>query len=283
MITKTLIKSFLVNFIISIFKILGAFFGNSKTLVADGVHSLSDMTTDIIGLIGSILSNKKPDDAHPFGHGKIEYITSILMSFLIISLGITTFFNAINGKILSPNKYAVIVLIIGIILKIILSSYLLKKGKELNSNIIKTNGTESRYDAYASSASLIFVLTSLIGKKYKIFSYADLIGGIIISLLTLKVGIKILKENLSSVIGEVETDETKINTVKEIIKRNKNIKIRRITILKYGSYNQSYIDIFMKEDTPLKEVYKIEKKIKQDLKRSDLNIRYVTVNTKPKK
>ncbi len=284
MITLTMLKSFLVNLSLSIIKILGAFFGESKTLIADAVHSVSDMTTDIIGLIGSVLSSKKPDENHPFGHGKIEYITSILMSFLIISLGISVLINTLKGKNMHPNIYAVIVLILGIIIKLLLSTYLLKKGKELNSNIVKTNGIESRYDAYSSCLSLIFVVTSLLGTKYKFLSYADFIGGLLMSVLTLKVGINILKENLSSVIGEVETDKEKLDEIKEIVKQNKEItKIRRVTILKYGSYNISYIDIIMPQDITLKEAYNIEKKIKQDLKRSNLNIRYVTVNIKPKK
>ena len=99
MVTLCLFKSFLVNLSLSLIKLLGAFLTKSKTLMSDAVHSLSDMTTDIVGLIGSKLSSKKPDINHPFGHGRIEYLTSIIMSILIIILGFGVLINSFNGKI----------------------------------------------------------------------------------------------------------------------------------------------------------------------------------------
>lgn len=278
---KVLIKSLLVNLFLSILKLIGSFIGGSITLLADAIHCMSDMFTDVISIIGSKLSNKKPDKEHPYGHGRIEYLTSIVMSIFIIILSISTLITSIKGEKFNTNIYAVIILIVSIISKFILSDYLIKKSKELNSNIILLNGMETRYDTYSSMLALFFVLLSLISNK-GILRYADIIGGFIISLLTIKVGIKLLLSNISSIIGEVDYDKDKINLINSVILEQKEIKsIRRTTLLKMGTYYKVILDLNINGDIVLNDMYEIEKKIKINLKKLDLNIRYVTVNFKP--
>lgn len=278
---NVLIKSFLVNLVLSILKLIGSFIGGSITLLADAIHCMSDMFTDVISIIGSKLSNKKPDKEHPYGHGRIEYLTSIVMSIFIIILSISTLITSIKGEKFNTNIYAVIILIVSIISKFILSDYLIKKSKELNSNIILLNGMETRYDTYSSMLALLFVLLSLISNK-GILKYADIIGGVIISLLTIKVGIKLLLSNISSIIGEVDYNKDKINLINSVILEQKEIKsIRRTTLLKMGTYYKVILDLNINGDIVLNDMYEIEKKIKIDLKKLDLNIRYVTVNFKP--
>ena len=278
---KVLIKSLLVNLVLSILKLIGSFIGGSITLLADAIHCMSDMFTDVISIIGSKLSNKKPDKEHPYGHGRIEYLTSIVMSIFIIILSISTLITSIKGEKFNTNIYAVIILIVSIISKFILSDYLIKKSKELNSNIILLNGMETRYDTYSSMLALLFVLLSLISNK-GILKYADIIGGFIISLLTIKVGIKLLLSNISSIIGEVDYNKDKIDLINSVILEQKEIKsIRRTTLLKMGTYYKVILDLNINGDIVLNDMYEIEKKIKIDLKKLDLNIRYVTVNFKP--
>ena len=278
---KVLIKSLLVNLVLSILKLIGSFIGGSITLLADAIHCMSDMFTDVISIIGSKLSNKKPDKEHPYGHGRIEYLTSMVMSIFIIILSISTLITSIKGEKLNTNIYAVIILIVSIISKFILSDYLIKKSKELNSNIILLNGMETRYDTYSSMLALLFVLLSLISNK-GILKYADIMGGVIISLLTIKVGIKLLLSNISSIIGEVDYNKDKINLINSVILEQKEIKsIRRTTLLKMGTYYKVILDLNINGNIVLNDMYEIEKKIKIDLKKLDLNIRYVTVNFKP--
>ena len=278
---KVLIKSLFVNLILSILKLIGSFIGGSITLLADAIHCMSDMFTDVISIIVSKLSNKKPDKEHHYGHGRIEYLTSIVMSIFIIILSISTLITSIKGEKFNTNIYAVIILIVSIISKFILSDYLIKKSKELNSNIILLNGMETRYDTYSSMLALLFVLLSLISNK-GILKYADIIGGVIISLLTIKVGIKLLLSNISSIIGEVDYNKDKINLINSVILEQKEIKsIRRTTLLKMGTYYKVILDLNINGDIVLNDMYEIEKKIKINLKKLDLNIRYVTVNFKP--
>ena len=117
-----------------------------------------------------------------------------------------------------------------------------------------------------------------------ILKYTDIVGGLIISILTIKVGIKLLISNISSIIGEVDYDKDKINLINKVILENKDIKkIRRVTLLKMGTYYKVLLDLNVNGNIILSDIYLIEKKIKSNLKKLDLNIRYVTISFKPAK
>lgn len=284
MTTKVLLKSFIVNLILGIAKIIGGYFTNSKTLLSDGVHCMSDMSTDVIGLVGSKLAMKKPDETHPFGHGKIEYVTSMMMSLLIIFMGLGMLIKSFEpaNKILDIN--AIFILSICILTKIILSKYLLKKGRELNNEIILTNATESKYDSYSSILALFFILLGLFQNDIPIFKYTDVIGSVIISILTIRIGFVLCIKNMKSVIGEIDTDKNRIDSIKRLILKHKKVlEIKRISILKYGHYESLIVEIKIDEETKIKNSYKLETKIKEELKQLDNRIKYVTVNIEPYK
>ena len=280
MTSKELLISLITNLSLGIIKVIGGFFTNSKTLISDGIHCLSDMCTDIIGIIGTKLAKKKPDKEHPFGHGKIEYVTSMLMSIFIVLLGITCVINSFKSTTNDTNAIALIILFFCILVKLILSSYLLQKGKKLNNSILITNGTESRYDAYSSMFALLFIALSLINPNNKIINY-DIIGSVIIGILTIKIGIQLFIRNIQSVIGEIDTDTNRQEILKDLILKNKKISIKRLTILKYGHYESVIIDLFVSPKMTIKESYRIENKIKTELKK-DERIKYVTISYAPK-
>ena len=279
MTSKELFVSLITNLSLGIIKVIGGFLTNSKTLISDGIHCLSDMGTDVIGILGTKLSKKKPDKEHPFGHGKIEYVTSMLMSIFIIILGISCMINSFEIKSADTNYIALIILFFCILVKLLLSHYLIGQGKRLNNSILLTNGTESRYDAYSSMFALIFVALSLIFES-KFINY-DIIGSVLIGILTIKIGVQLFIKNIQSVIGEVNTDKERQEQLKNIVLENKKVSIKRLTILKYGYYESVIIDLFVKPSMKIKEAYEIENKIKKELKK-DERIKYVTISYAPK-
>lgn len=102
-VTKVLLVSSITNIFLSIIKVTFGFIGKSKALIADGIHSFSDLATDLIAIFGSFLSLKPADKEHPFGHGKVEYITSLIIAIIIIILGLGLINNAFNKDITIPN------------------------------------------------------------------------------------------------------------------------------------------------------------------------------------
>ena len=157
---KTMILSMIVNTVLSILKVAVGILGKSGALIADGFHSFSDLITDMVAIVGSKLASKPADDNHPYGHGKIEYITSMIISVMIIFLGVTITINAITEKVTIPTKIVVVATLFTIISKLLLSNYILKCGKKYNSNILISSGLESKTDVISSLVVLISALIS---------------------------------------------------------------------------------------------------------------------------
>lgn len=103
--------------------------GSSGALIADGFHSISDLVTDIIVIISSKFSSKLPDKEHPFGHGRLDYIISIAISLVILILGITIIIDSAKTNFSLPSTLVVIVSLFTIVIKYILSNYIIKKVK----------------------------------------------------------------------------------------------------------------------------------------------------------
>ena len=214
---KTMIISMIVNTILSILKVLIGIVGKSGALIADGFHSFSDLITDMVAIVGSKLASKPADENHPYGHGKIEYITSMIISIMIIFLGTTIVIKTITEEITIPTKIVIVVTIFTIISKLLLSNYILKCGKKYNSNILISSGLESRTDVISSLVVLISTLLSLLNKYIEIFKYADKVAMIIVSILIMKTGIDLLRENMSNILGESECNTELTKKLEEII------------------------------------------------------------------
>lgn len=280
---QTMLISMIVNTILSILKVAVGIIGKSGALIADGFHSFSDLITDIVAIVGSKLASKPADENHPYGHGKIEYITSILISIMIIFLGVTISINAITEKITIPTKIVIIVTIFTIISKLLLSNYILKCGKKYNSNILISSGLESRTDVISSIVVLISALISALTKYISLFKYADKVAMLIVSILIIKTGIDLLKENMSNVLGESEYNTDLTKRLEKIILNNKNvIKIDELVLIKYGSYYKLISDIGMNENNSLKYVHDVLEKLEEQIKK-ETNIKFITFHVNPYK
>lgn len=282
MVFKVMFLSLLVNIFLTFLKIIGGILGNSKTLVADGIHSFSDLATDVVAIIGNKFSTLPPDSDHPYGHGKYEYVTSILISFMIISLSIIIFINAFNSNVIIPSKWVLLILFFTLIIKSILAKYILKQGKLHNNSILITSGIESKYDALSSFLALIFVFFSEFGSYCSILKYLDIVGGIIISLLVLKIGLSCLSQNLKSVIGQVDYNNKYIDEVKQKVLNVKFIiDVENVKLFKYGSYYSVEIIVLVNKNKKLKDIYKIENNIKNILREKDI-FKFVSIDFIPK-
>ena len=280
---KTMILSMIVNTVLSILKVAVGILGKSGALIADGFHSFSDLITDMVAIVGSKLASKPADDNHPYGHGKIEYITSMIISVMIIFLGVTITINAITEKVTIPTKIVIVATLFTIISKLLLSNYILKCGKKYNSNILISSGLESKTDVISSLVVLISALISSLTKYIEIFKYADKVAMIIVSILIMKTGIDLLKENMSNILGESECNTELTKRLEELILNNKNvIKIDELVLIKYGSYYKLISDIGMNENKTLKYVHNVLDELEEQIKK-ETNIKFITFHVNPYK
>lgn len=282
MVSKIMFVSVIVNIILSIVKVIFGGIFKCSSLIADGVHSFSDLITDFISILGSKLSLKPADSKHPFGHGKIEYVTSIIISIVIISLGFLLIINSFNKEIIIPSLVVSLVSLATIVSKYILSNYIYKKGLKLKNNILIASGLESKSDVLSSIVVFISIILMQLSNYIKIFKYSNLIATIIVALFIIKTGFNILKENLSMILESQVTDKEYIENIRKIIlKENDVLNIRNLYILINGPYYKLISNINMNDDITLKHAHDIIEKIEQDLKKYDNKIKYIFIHMEP--
>ena len=278
---KYMKTSFLCNLFLSVFKLIFGIVYNVRSLIADGIHSFSDLVTDIVAIVGTKISEKPADYSHPRGHGKVEYITGVIISFFIIFLSYEIFKSSFNGNE-TPNKYLIIVVSVTIIIKYLLSKYLITRGKKINSMILISSGKESLTDVLSSIVVLIAIVFSQFSNMFSILKYSDIIASIIISILIFIMGMRVLFTNVSLLIGEGERSIEKNKKLEKIInKREDKFILKDYVMYKLGSYYEVVIVIMVDGDMTVRDGHKLMDDIEKDLLKSKLNIKYVTIHIEP--
>ena len=281
-VTKVLVKSLIVNILLTLTKFVFGIIYKSKVLVADGIHSLSDLATDVVSIYGSKLSLKPADTEHPYGHGKIEYLTSIVIGAVILALALSLLGNSLNAKNTIASNMVLYVTIFTILAKYLISRYILSKGVKYKSNLLVASGKESRSDVISSAIVIVTYFLSKLSSYSKIFLYSDTIGTFIIGLIILKTAYRILKENIVSILGEIEQDEEYLDKIREIILENSEVvNIEELNIIKYGHYYQANITINMDSDVTLEDACLVSNRIKKKLINKKTRISYAEISINP--
>lgn len=281
-ITQTMFISVIVNAILSILKVVFGIVFKCGSLIADGIHSFSDLTTDFISIVGSKLSNKPADKEHPFGHGKIEYITSIIIGVIILLLGFSLIVESYNNEKIIPNIIVIIVSIFTIISKYILSIFVYNRGIKYKNNILIASGSESKTDVVSSIIVLISIILMQFSNNISILKYSDLLATIIIAIFIIKTGYDVLKDNLSMILEKQVLDEEYIENIRNIILKEKEIiKIRNLYILINGPYYKLISDVNMKDDITLRHAHDVVEKVENNLKEYDDKLKYIFIHMEP--
>lgn len=279
---KVVATSMIVNFGLSFFKIITGIIFASSSLIADGVHSFSDLITDVFAIVGNKLSIKPADEKHPFGHGKLEYLTSMGIGLMILFAGFGIIYNSFKCKLMIPGLVVIIVIVLTIIAKFILSRYVITKGKEYKNEILIASGKESSADVISSVVVLVSTLLMQLSNAIPILKYTDIIATIIVGIFIVKVGYGVLKQNISYILGEQETDKELIDKITNVIGNEKLVvRIDKLAMIKYGSYFKIVGEVSMDETLTLKSSHDAVERIETALTNFDERNRYITIHVNP--
>lgn len=183
-----------INILLSAAKIAAGWFGNSRAVLADGVHSLSDLATDLAVIIGAKYWETPADKNHPYGHKRIETMISFFIACILLLVGAGIAADAVrnlhNPSHLPPSPIALIAAISSIILKEVLYQYTVKAGKKINSPALIANAWHHRSDSFSSIPAALAVIASLISPG---LAFLDTIGAIIVTIFIFYASFKILK------------------------------------------------------------------------------------------
>ncbi len=227
----------IIGIITNIFLFLGKFIVGtlvgSISMRADGINNLSDAGSSVISLISFRISSKPADRKHPFGHARIEYVASMIVSFLVLHIGIDLITESV-GKIIAPavTEFSIISIVVlgaSVLVKLALALFNSGLGKRIDSDVMKATAADSLSDAIATSA----VLASMLITKFTGFE-TDAYMGLIVAAIIIAAGVRILLETKDHILGKAPDAEI-IASVKEVIERYpESLGIHDMRLHNYG-------------------------------------------------
>ena len=278
-------KSFFVNIILVIIKLISGVLFNSLALIADGVHSISDLLSDVFVILGIRHSVKPADEDHPFGHGKFEYVLSFILGLSIILIAYNLGKNVIvnfDEPTKIPATISLVVVLVVVIAKFILARYLIKQGEIQDSEIVSASGKESLTDVFSSVVVFIGIISVIVGNNINApwMLKGDKIASVIIAIFIVKIGVEIIFGSIKSLQGTAVKPEINqryrdmINSVTGVI------EVDHLVMITYGPYYQALVDIRVDGNMSVKAGHDIAKRV-NDLLYEDEKICHVIVHVNP--
>ena len=277
----------IVNVLLTIIKGIGGIISGSRALIADALHSASDIAGSIVVLFAVKIANKPPDKEHPYGHGKAENIASIIVALLLVIVGIEIIFSSFKvflGEMpKAPGKLALIILIISIVMKEVLFQYKYRLGKKYNSTALVSEAWHHRSDALSSLAATAGVGFALAGAYFKIplLIYGDAVAGIVVSIIVIKVGYQIARDSFNVVLEKVIDDKNAAKYKETVQAVSGVITIDQLLARTHGSYVIIDIKISVDPDITVRKGHDIAAKTKEDLINEHSEVEDVLVHINP--
>lgn len=214
-IVKASIIGIVGNTLLVVFKLIVGIASHSIAIILDGVNNATDSLSSIVTIVGTKLAGRRPDKDHPFGYGRIEYLTSVVIALIILVAGVVSLRESVL-KIIHPGtpSYSVItivVIVVAIVAKIGLGIIFHRYGKKTESGALIASGIDSNYDALLSGGTLVVALFQNVWNIN-----IDGAVGVIISLVVCKAGIDVLRDALAPIIGTAE-DRDVVNAIKKYV------------------------------------------------------------------
>ena len=246
-----------VNLLVAAMKVILGAITSSIAIISEGVNNASDALTSVLTLVGTKLAGKHPDEKHPFGYGRIEYLTSLVIAILILVTGFEMIKSSIElifhpGE-LSISVISLILVAVSAAIKFFLGVYTIKMGKKADSGALTAVGLDCRNDSFVS---LVTIATAIIFLVFKL--NLDAYAGVFTSLLILKAGFEVLKETISELIGRPGEAELAEKIYKEIRSTDCILNAADMMLHNYGpeAYSGS-VNIEIDHEKTIGEIYQI--------------------------
>ncbi len=246
------------NILVASVKVIIGLLASSIAIISEGVNNAADVLTSVLTLVGTKLAGKHPDKEHPFGYGRIEYLTGLIISVLILVTGIEMLLGSVKlmfnpAEDLSISYVSLAVVAISAVVKFALGVYTIKMGKKAGSSALEGVGIDSRGDAFASLITIVSALAFLI------FGWTiDAYAGAITSLLIIKAGFEVLKDTISEILGRTGDHELAEKIYKEVRATEGVIGAADMMLHNYGPDAWSgSVNLEMDHKKTVGEVYQI--------------------------
>ena len=264
-IVKTSIIGVLTNVFLAAFKAVIGMVSNSIAVTLDAVNNLSDALSSVITIIGAKLGAKEPNEKHPLGYGRIEYLSSMIVAGIVLYAGITSLVESIK-KIITPEKaqysaVSLIIISVAIAAKLVLGSFVKKQGKKHNSGALVASGSDALFDAILSASVLVSAII------YLVFDISlEAYVGAVIACFIIKAGIEMMIETLNDILGK-RSDKEEVVEIKRIICEEKEVRgAYDLMIYNYGP-NKNYASVHLElpDTMTVDEVDKLTRRVQANV------------------
>lgn len=272
----------LVNIVLSVFKFIAGLIGKSQAMISDAVHSLSDVLSTFVVMIGIKISNKESDDKHPYGHERFESVSALILAIILFYTGLFIGYSSIKGLLFSGNNQSIpgTIALIGAIVSIVVKEwmywYTIICAKKINSDSLKADAWHHRSDALSSVGSLIGIISAKMG-----FVYGDLIASLLICACIIKVSYDIFIDATGKMVDKACDDELLNKFIATI---NKNKKVKNIDNIKSRMFgNKVFLDIEIAVDKTLNisEAHAIAESVHNELENKFDIIKHCMIHVNP--
>ncbi|MCX4364751.1 MAG: cation diffusion facilitator family transporter [Bacilli bacterium] len=265
---KASILGIIGNIFLLIIKTIVAFLTNSQAMMSDALNSTGDIISSFMTYVGNKIASKGPDEDHNLGHGKAEYIFSMLISLTMIVLSIKMIYSSIKSLFVSYSyhfsAYLIIVCVVTIIIKVLLFCYTNSLAKKYDNLLIKANSYDHRNDCILTSLNLIAAIIGQFG-----ITYIDGVVGLILSLWITITGVRIFKESYDVLMDKGLDEETK-KQIDEIIKKYPEItKTNHFNSTPIGYQYQISLTIFVDGNLSTFESHEIANALEKEITKLD--------------
>ena len=277
---KAVLVAIIANCILTVLNIVFGLLAGSSVFVSEGAHTFSDIVTTLIAYVGFKYSQKPADYQHPMGYARVEAISGLFIVLFLVIVSWEILEKALKqilfNQYFAPNIYIAIIAVIGIVVNWLVSSYIIKKGKEIRSPAIIADGQHQRVDVYTSFAILIGVFISNVG-----YPILDPILSILIGLLILKTAIGVFIDNVNYIIGKIPSEEfiENIRDVANSVPQAQNA--HAIKVNNMGPYSTVSLHISLEDEMVLKESHKIAHEVQDKIMSEIPEVKHVIVHTCP--
>ena len=266
------------NLVLAVIKAVLGLMLNSISLLADAAHTAADVLTSIVVLLGFKLSSTPADEKHPYGHGRIEFIATLIISAMLLFVGFefgkSSYVRLLSNTAVRGSYAVAFIMVLGAIFKEWMAGFSIDLGNRTNASALLADAWHHRTDGIAS----ILVAAAIIASQYGYYNI-DAVFGLLVSALIIYTGISISKDSISKLIGEVPEEE-ELLSIESIAKSVSGVSsIHKINIHNYGCYKEISLHVQVNNDMTLVKAHDISEQVERSIE-SNMDCR-ATVHIEP--
>lgn len=277
---KVSIYTIIINMLLSIFKIIAGFLGQSSAMIADGIHTASDVVTTVIVIFGLSIASKEADKEHPYGHERFESAMAKLISMLLFATGLYIGYQGIlvliRGEFFRPGPIALVAAGLSIIAKEVMYRYTIVTARKIQSTSMEADAWHHRSDAFTSIGTFIGILGARFG-----LPFLDPLAAIVVSVFVMKVGVDLYLKSMDELVDRSAEPQT-IESIRTLILSVEGVEeIRDLKTRVFGNGIYVDLEIAVDADLSVKKGHTIAENVHDTIETNVPSVKHCMVHVEP--